>query len=164
MLFLPTLSCLMVELLRTFSVVENWWAMALIYRLPRRPHLWPPPLQAAVSLATTSPGGPLFGRRLPKWPLLWPTPPQAASSLAAAPPDGRHFGRRNSPHSRLFPQFPGPETTPARTGGCMEVGEKGLISRQTDSLVLRLPLWLKEFLMERTSFFTVQVSVDLSKS
>jgi hypothetical protein len=30
-----------------------------------------------------------------------------------------------------------------------------LIFRQTDTLVLRLPLWLMEFLMESTSFFTV---------
>jgi hypothetical protein len=33
--------------------------------------------------------------------------------------------------------------------------EKGKIFRQTDSLVLHLPLWLVEFLMESTSFFTV---------
>jgi hypothetical protein len=33
--------------------------------------------------------------------------------------------------------------------------EKRLIFRPTDSLVLRLPLWLMEFLMRSTSFFTV---------
>jgi hypothetical protein len=35
--------------------------------------------------------------------------------------------------------------------------EKGLIFRQTYSLVLRIPLWLMDFLMESTSFFTAWV-------
>ncbi len=41
--------------------------------------------------------------------------------------------------------------------------EKRLIFRPTDSLVLRLPLWLMEFLMRSTSFFTVYSNPGLGR-
>jgi hypothetical protein len=53
---------------------------------------------------------------------------------------------------------------PIGVGPNIQADGKGLIFRQTDSLVLRLPLWLMEFLTESTSLFKVQFSVDLSKS
>jgi hypothetical protein len=46
---------------------------------------------------------------------------------------------------------------PVDAGPNTQADGKRLIFRQTDSLVLHLPLWLMEILMESTSFFKSEV-------